>query len=99
MTTSRKTELTWASVRVAIGLFLLVVEAGVAVLLLTGCLQASTFREHIIFGALAGFFAFQGWVIWRVLLSPSVGGRSRRKLIHILEGLDPMSQEFYAKTS
>jgi len=99
MTTSRQTELIWASVRVALGLFLLVVEAWVTGLFLTGCLQASTFRLHIIFGTLAAFFAIQAWVIWRVLLSPSAGGRSHQKLIQGLEGLDPLSQEFYAKTS
>lgn len=96
---SRRRELIWASVRVALGLFLLAGEVGVTGFFLIGCVHASTFRAHIIFGALAAFFAIQGWIIWRVLLSPSAGRGFRRKLIHGLEGLEPLSQEFYVNTS
>jgi hypothetical protein len=66
---------------------------------LTWCWRSSSLRDCIILAFLAAFFAVQGWIIWRVLLSPVGGARSRRALVRTLQGLDPLSQEFYAKSS
>src|SRR5947209_6663558 len=99
MTASRKLEIAWAIVRFAIGLPLFIAEAGLTTWSVISFCRPSSLREQIEVGFLAVFFAVQGWMIWRVPLSPTASARSRRTLARTLQGLDPLSQDFYVKSS